>query len=57
MSAIAFFIYLAQVSIYAAVLWGIYCAVWRGKPLLRGSRIYLLAALCCHWCCPLSGYR
>lgn len=45
MNAVVFFIYLAQVSIYAAVLWGIYCAVWRGKPLLRGSRVYLLCSL------------
>ncbi len=45
MSAAAFFIYLVQVSVYAAVLWGIYCAVWRSKPLLRGSRVYLLCSL------------
>ncbi len=45
MNTLSFFIYLAQVCIYAGVLWGIYCAVWRGRPLLRGSRVYLLCSL------------
>lgn len=41
----SFFLYLAQVALYAAIMWAMYCAVWRNKPLHRGSRIYLLCSL------------
>src|SRR6476646_3290447 len=37
--------YFAQVSLYAAIMWGIYYIVWRNRPLHTYSRIYLLAAL------------
>lgn len=38
-------IYFAQVSLYAAIMWGTYVLVWRNRPLHMYSRIYLLAAL------------
>ncbi len=37
--------YFAQVSIYAAIMWGIYLVVWRNKPLHAYSRIHLLISL------------
>lgn len=38
-------LYFAQVSLYAAIMWGIYCIAWRNKPLHAYSRAYLLMAL------------
>lgn len=40
-----FLLYLAQVSIYAAIMWGIYAIVWRNRPLHAYSRVYLLLSL------------
>ena len=40
-----FFTYFAQVSLYAAIMLGIYCIVWRNRPLHFYSRLYLLASL------------
>ncbi len=41
----AFLIYLAQVSLYAAAMWVIYLIIWRNRPLHGYSRLYLLAGL------------
>lgn len=41
----AFLIYLAQLSLYAAIMWSIYYAIWRNRPLHFYSRVYLLASL------------
>lgn len=38
----SFFFYLAQVSLYGLIMWGIYCAVWQNKAIHSGSRFYLL---------------
>ena len=38
-------LYFAQVSLYAAIMCGIYFIVWRNRPLHTYSRVYLLASL------------
>ncbi len=38
-------IYFLQVSLYGAIMWGIYALVWRNRPLHTISRIFLLAGL------------
>lgn len=38
----SFFLYLAQVSLYAFIMWGIYLLIWYNKPHHLWSRIYLL---------------
>jgi TonB family protein len=40
-----FFIYLAQLSLYAMIMWGIYCFALRAKGFHTYSRIYLLGSL------------
>jgi len=40
-----FFLYLAQVSVYAFIMWGIYLLIWHNKPYHGFSRAWLLAAL------------
>lgn len=40
-----FFLYLAQVSLYAFIMWGIYLLIWHNRPHHGFSRAWLLAAM------------
>lgn len=40
-----FFIYLGQASVYAFIMWAIYCAILRNRPAHRHSRAFLLLSL------------